>query len=93
MTDLAFLPSSVPAVTAARRRSPVARWQTQYSSTIDGDCVPLPQPGGPTKMIRLSGFTAQVARRLISAAKASVDTFERSMVGVRCVHCGCKRMQ
>jgi hypothetical protein len=44
MTRSASLPISVPAVTAARSMSPVARWHTQYSSTSLGLWVPLPQP-------------------------------------------------
>ena len=55
ITRSASLPISVPADTAARSMSPVARWHTQYSSTSFGDCVPLPQPGGPTRIVRLRG--------------------------------------
>ena len=46
---LAFFPSSVPALTAARSMSPVARWHRQCSSLMAGDCEPLPQPGGPAR--------------------------------------------
>lgn len=40
-------PILVFAATAARSMSPVARWHRQCSLLITGDCVPLPQPGGP----------------------------------------------
>eukprot|EP01139_Manchomonas_bermudensis_P009957 Amastigsp_a339750_3147.p3 type:complete len:174 gc:universal Amastigsp_a339750_3147:523-2(-) len=51
MTALAALPISVPAATAARSMSPVARWQKPKFSTISGAWVPLPLPGGPKRMI------------------------------------------
>eukprot|EP00953_Heterococcus_sp_UTEX-ZZ885_P031638 16586-Heterococcus_DN1.PRE.3 len=47
MIALAFFPISVPAATAARSISPVAKWHRQYSSFTSGACVPLPAPGGP----------------------------------------------
>ena len=40
-------PSGVLAATAALSMSPVARWHRQCSFFSTGDCVPLPQPGGP----------------------------------------------
>ena len=50
MTALARRPVGEPADIAARSMSPVAKWQTQYFSTMEGDCVPFPDPGGPNKI-------------------------------------------
>ena len=47
--------TSVPAATAARSRSPVARWQRLYFSLMMGACVPLPLPGGPMSTMFLVG--------------------------------------
>mmetsp|Transcript_22516 Transcript_22516/g.51881 ORF Transcript_22516/g.51881 Transcript_22516/m.51881 type:complete len:204 (+) Transcript_22516:678-1289(+) len=70
ITAFAFCPISVPAATAARSRSPVARWHRAYFSLITGACVPLPQPGGPTRMMFFLGGVS--SRRLISASKSTV---------------------
>lgn len=42
MRSLAFLPTSVPAATAALSMSPVDSWGVPHLSTIFGACVPLP---------------------------------------------------
>ena len=76
-TALAFLPKSVPADTAARSMSPVAKWQTQYSSTTRGACVPLPHPGGPTRMAWVWGFFRHSFLRLSSATRSCVVTAAR----------------
>jgi hypothetical protein len=47
IASFALTPKGVLAATAALNISPVAKWHKQYSSLIRGDCVPLPDPGGP----------------------------------------------
>ena len=47
MTFFALTPISVPARTAARSMSPVAKWHKQYSFFSLGAWLPLPAPGGP----------------------------------------------
>ena len=56
MKPLAFMPSSVPSLTAARRMSPVATYGRRKSSCRRAACVPLPAPGGPKRM-RFSSLT------------------------------------
>ena len=53
----------------ARART-VARWQTQKSWTMRGLCVPLPQPGGPTRIVRDGARERQKMRRSSSARMA-----------------------
>lgn len=56
MASLAFMPSGVLAPTAALSMSPVAKWHKQYSSLINGDWVPLPDPGGPADLKCYNGI-------------------------------------
>src|SRR3954465_10281157 len=53
MYSLACLPSSVPFLTCSRSMSPVAMYGRWKSSVTRAACVPLPAPGGPSRM-RLS---------------------------------------
>src|SRR5215472_4489292 len=50
MMSLALWPTEVPAFTAARSMSPVESWTMPYFSTSLCDCVPLPAPGGPSRI-------------------------------------------
>ena len=61
--DLALFPSSVPAATASRNKSPVAKWQRQRLSLRLGAWVPFPDPGGPMSMMFNAGFLVHSARR------------------------------
>ena len=47
---LGLRPSSVPSATASRRMSPVAMYGRSKSSRRRSACVPLPAPGGPSRM-------------------------------------------
>src|SRR6185312_16775188 len=53
MTALALRPSGVPALTAARRRSPVEMCGTLSSAFSIAAWVPLPEPGAPSKTSRM----------------------------------------
>jgi hypothetical protein len=53
MTALALIPSGVPALTAARSRSPVEMCGTFNSSLSSVAWVPLPEPFGPKKTMRM----------------------------------------
>lgn len=78
-------PRGVCAATAALSISPVAKWHKQCSSFSFGDCVPLPQPGGPAKQgIRLLSITITL---LVSADKSGMQdqyhpqlTYEHDML-------------
>src|SRR4051812_31584702 len=59
MCSLACRPSSVPSATAARRMLPVAKYGRPKSSVRRSAWVPLPAPGGPTRM-RLSSDTRAI---------------------------------
>ena len=50
MIALAWVPSAVPAFTAARSMSPVESWTMPKRSTSRCACVPLPAPGGPRRI-------------------------------------------
>uniref|UniRef100_A0A7C8ZUL2 Uncharacterized protein n=1 Tax=Opuntia streptacantha TaxID=393608 RepID=A0A7C8ZUL2_OPUST len=71
IASLALIPREVLAATAALNISPVARWHKQYSSLMMGDCVPLPDPGGPTRMRRLSGLEEHLRRRRSSVMRST----------------------
>src|ERR1700722_9766051 len=60
MKRLAALPSSVPSATCARRMSPVEMWGSPKSSCNRSAWVPLPAPGG-TSRIKFSSATRQSA--------------------------------
>ena len=62
---------SVPAATASRSISPVDKWQRQYSSFMIGACVPFPEPGGPTKIVRCCVFFASHRFLLVSSRSSS----------------------
>lgn len=47
IASFALTPRGDLAATAARSMSPVDKWHKQNSSFMTGDCVPLPEPGGP----------------------------------------------
>mmetsp|Transcript_22859 Transcript_22859/g.38201 ORF Transcript_22859/g.38201 Transcript_22859/m.38201 type:complete len:241 (+) Transcript_22859:241-963(+) len=51
MTSATFLPISVPEVFAARSMSPVESWIMSRFSTRRPAWVPLPAPGGPSRII------------------------------------------
>src|SRR4051812_14331558 len=53
MTAFAWRPSGVPALTAARSRSPVEMCGTLSSAFSIAAWVPLPEPGAPSKTIRM----------------------------------------
>ena len=50
MIALALRPISVPACTAARSMSPVDSWISPRLAAISLACVPLPAPGGPSRI-------------------------------------------
>ena len=50
MIALALRPISVPAFTAARSMSPVESWMSPCLAAISLACVPLPAPGGPSRI-------------------------------------------
>ena len=54
MTFLASMPSGVPAFTAARSMSPVEICGMPKCWVRNAAWVPLPAPGGPSKMRRMS---------------------------------------
>ncbi|MOA48152.1 hypothetical protein D3C78_1708580 [compost metagenome] len=54
MTFLASIPNGVPAFTAARSMSPVEIWGMPKCWVRNAAWVPLPAPGGPSKMRRMS---------------------------------------
>lgn len=43
--------------------SPVARWHRQFSYLMRGDCVPLPQPGGPAWKGKLNEYESKCPQR------------------------------
>src|SRR5258706_14081469 len=53
MTFFAASPSGVPAFTAARSMSPVEICGIEYESRMKQACVPLPAPGGPSRINRM----------------------------------------
>ena len=53
MTCFAAMPSGEPALTAARSMSPVEICGMPYASVMNAAWVPLPAPGGPSKMSRM----------------------------------------
>ena len=59
MKSFAFLPTSVPAATAARSMSPVDKCTTPNFSLMISHCVPLPDAGAPAMMML-------TARRLVA---------------------------
>src|SRR4029453_13784484 len=69
------LPSSVPASTCSRSRSPVDRWGTPRWAARTGPWVPLPDPGGPTSTRRTAASMPGAGRTL-------------ARVGVRSPSCG-----
>ena len=71
IVSFTYLPSSVFFETASLNKSPVDTWQIHKSSLIAGAYVPLPEPGGPTKITFMSGLVMQAARRFNSANKSS----------------------
>mmetsp|Transcript_676 Transcript_676/g.1850 ORF Transcript_676/g.1850 Transcript_676/m.1850 type:complete len:217 (+) Transcript_676:342-992(+) len=79
ITSSAFFPTSVPAATAARSMSPVDNWGVPNASTILGACVPLPEPGGPKRMMMVRPGSAGGAA-VASAPSATVVTFAPSSV-------------
>src|SRR5438309_4921696 len=54
ITALAWRPIRVPAETAARNMSPIETWTMPRSSASICACVPLPAPGGPSRMMFIS---------------------------------------
>jgi hypothetical protein len=54
MSPFAFIPSSLPALIAARSMSPVEICGMPYFLQMKLACVPLPAPGGPNSMNRIS---------------------------------------
>ena len=50
MMGLALRPSGVPRPTCSRNMSPVERCGTPYRCAICWACVPLPAPGGPSRI-------------------------------------------
>src|SRR5271166_6010482 len=56
MYRFASLPRALPSATCLRRMSPVEMWGSAKSSRRRSACVPLPAPGGPSR-IRLSSDT------------------------------------
>src|ERR1700712_1616198 len=67
MCALAWRPSSVPSLTAARRMLPVAKYGRPKSCVIRSAWVPWPAPGGPTRM-RFSSDTGALAASLRTGA-------------------------
>src|SRR5690606_20417022 len=61
ITVFAASPAGVPAATAARRRSPVESCTRPNLSSSMRACVPLPAPGGPSR-IRTAGTFAPLIR-------------------------------
>ena len=62
--------------TASLNMSPVERWQRQYSFFTIGACVPLPAPGGPTKIVLCCVvFESQRDRRVNSLSNSIVAIF------------------
>src|SRR3569833_1720365 len=51
MIALTLSPVGVPARTASRNMSPVESWRIPCRSTSRCACVPLPAPGGPSRMM------------------------------------------
>ncbi len=53
ITFFAASPSGVPALTAARSMSPVEICGMPYASRMNAAWVPLPAPGGPSRISRI----------------------------------------
>src|SRR5215218_8219645 len=54
ITALAWRPTGVPALTAARSMSPVDSWTMPRLAIRRCACVPLPAPGGPRRMMSMA---------------------------------------
>src|SRR5262245_54624898 len=59
MTFFAAMPSGVPAFTAARSISPVEICGMPNFSRMKFACVPLPAPGGPRRIKRMTAVSCQ----------------------------------
>src|SRR3990167_709918 len=73
INSLAFTPREVLFATAARRRSPVEMWALSNSFERSLAWVPLPEPGGPNRMMRIDYGSYIVSRRLVEVNKLLVD--------------------
>ena len=63
ITALAARPSSVPAATASRRRSPVDTCGTPRRASRRCACVPLPEPGAPSRTSLIFRVTPRAPAR------------------------------
>src|SRR5690606_1202531 len=70
MIACALRPISVPAATAARSMLPVESWTMPRSSTRRLACVPLPAPGGPSRMMFMSASPCFGRARLAAHPRA-----------------------
>src|SRR5262249_45554109 len=75
MMGSAFLPSSGPAATASRRRSPGEVWVTPTPAASFSACVPLPEPAAPRNPRFIAppgaGLTVVIPVRLRSGTGAA----------------------
>src|SRR5665213_3502257 len=87
ITCLAATPSGEPAFSAARNMSPVEICGMSYASLMNVACVPLPAPGGPSNINRISplrAFLQECASRCRQDAAHAFQVFRR-------VHARCRR--
>src|SRR3954471_17351739 len=84
ITFFAATPSGVPAFTAARSMSPVEICGMPNFSLMTLACVPLPAPGGPSKMRRMVGRPSSRLFCLPSSGEHSTHGLEV----LRRVHAG-----
>ena len=68
MIALACCPISVPAFTAARSMSPVESWTSPCLAAIALACVPLPAPGGPSRIRFITASRRPPELRLLDQA-------------------------
>src|SRR6266851_2100367 len=81
ITGLACIPSGVPRPTWSRNMSPVERCGTPKRRAISFDWVPLPAPGGPTKITaRPSVAAGPTAAGLRVAAATHPPLFRKAFV-------------
>merc|ERR1719199_933331 len=82
MNSLARLPRSVPAATAARRRSPAEMCSRPYFSTMSSHWVPLPEAGAPAITI----FFGPAATVMVTARREEEDAVAlRALSARRCL--------
>ena len=82
ITIFAARPSGVPAATASRSRSPVETWGTPWRACKRCACVPLPEPGAPSRTSLIPSNSAGLsARRGAPILPAAPDRVKPGRIG------------